>query len=144
MITEFKNEYEFLSNFHRCSIKFRGADYLSVEHAYQSAKSTDMYWKSKCQSNLPPRIIKKDSRAVDLIPNWDLMKIDIMRECLKSKFSDPYLKQKLIDTDDVYLREGNVWNDTFWGYCLKTNKGKNVLGCLLMEIRNDIKFGIDF
>jgi len=31
----------------------------------------------------------------------------------------------------------NTWGDTFWGIC--DNKGKNILGIILMEVRDSLK-----
>lgn len=54
------------------------------------------------------------------------------------KFNKEPFKSKLIATGDLYIQEGNLWNDKFWGVCLKTNTGQNILGKLIMEIRNEI------
>ena len=65
------------------------------------------------------------------------MKIDIMRQVLKSKFTqNPELKAKLIATGDAELIEGNNWNDRFWGVC--RGVGQNHLGKLLMEVRAEL------
>lgn len=62
-----------------------------------------------------------------------------MKELLIKKFNQEPFRQKLIDTGDVYIQEGNNWNDIYWGVCIKTNKGENILGKLIMEIRDVIK-----
>lgn len=73
--------------------------------------------------------------------DWDdarNYRLVVMEQLLREKFSDknPELKQKLIDTYDAELIEGNTWNDTFWGVC--GGIGKNHLGKLLMKIRRDL------
>ena len=60
-----------------------------------------------------------------------------MYKCLRSKFSAPELREKLLDTGDAELIEGNWWNDTTWGVC--NGVGENRLGKLLMQIRAEIK-----
>jgi hypothetical protein len=68
-------------------------------------------------------------------PDWDEVKIEVMRDVLVSKFQhNSELRQKLIDTGDAYLEEGNWWGDTFWGVC--KGKGQNKLGLLLIQLRN--------
>jgi predicted NAD-dependent protein-ADP-ribosyltransferase YbiA (DUF1768 family) len=58
-----------------------------------------------------------------------------MANCIEQKFNiEPY-RTKLLETKDEYLQEGNRWNDKFWGVCLKTNKGENHLGKLIMSVR---------
>jgi hypothetical protein len=49
---------------------------------------------------------------------------------------------RLLNTGDEELVEGNTWNDTFWGCTRKTDgawKGNNMLGKLLMEIRENYR-----
>lgn len=49
-------------------------------------------------------------------------------------------RDALINTQDAYLEEGNKWGDTFWGTV--EGKGQNVLGNLLMEVRELLKKGL--
>jgi ribA/ribD-fused uncharacterized protein len=80
---------------------------------------------------------KKLGKRVELRPDWEDVKIDIMRQVLKSKFTqNPELKAQLIATGDAELIEGNNWNDRFWGVC--RGKGQNHLGKLLMEVRAEL------
>ena len=80
---------------------------------------------------------KRLGKRVELRPDWEDVKIDIMRQVLKSKFTqNPELKAKLIATGDAELIEGNNWNDRFWGVC--NGKGQNHLGRLLMELRAEL------
>ena len=76
-------------------------------------------------------------RRIELRPDWEEVKIEIMRQVLKSKFThNPELREKLIATGNTELIEGNNWNDRFWGVC--RGVGKNHLGKLLMEIRAEL------
>lgn len=140
IIKEFQNEYRWLSNFSPCKIILDDVEYPSVEHAYMSAKSNDEEWKKYCSDvNNTAGQVKKQSRRVKLVDNWDLIKIDVMKQCLIQKFNQEPYKTKLIETGDLHIQEGNRWNDKFWGVCLKTNQGQNHLGKLIMEIRNNLK-----
>ena len=56
----------------------------------------------------------------------------------KSLIKNPY-RTLLLETGNEYIQEGNWWNDTFWGFCLKTNTGENKLGKLIMKIRNELR-----
>ena len=61
-----------------------------------------------------------------------------MKELLMAKFSqNEDLKKKLLDTGDATLIEGNTWGDKYWGVC--KGVGKNRLGELLMEVREELK-----
>jgi ribA/ribD-fused uncharacterized protein len=135
VIGEFKNEYRWLSNFAPCCIILDNAEYQSVEHAYMSAKSDDKEWKHFCQTEQKASSVKKASADISLIDDWTSKRVEIMNQCLCQKYAqDPY-KSLLIATQAEYLQEGNNWEDKFWGVCLETNEGENILGKLIMEIR---------
>lgn len=72
------------------------------------------------------------------MPDFDLIKVEIMRDLLEQKFypgSD--LAGQLMSTGFVDIIEGNTWGDTFWGVC--RGKGENHLGKLLMKIRENLQ-----
>lgn len=137
MITEFRGEYSWLSNFYACPIHKGDYKYSCVENAYQSAKNDDPRWKRFCSNN-DPKIVKKKSKHVPLITGWHDYKHVVMYFCLKRKFRKEPFRFNLLTTGDEYIQEGNTWGDTYWGVCLTTGKGKNVLGKLIMSIRNEI------
>ena len=139
-IMEFTGEYRWLSNFWLVPVKYNGGVFPSVEHAYCSAKSEDFIWQEHCQNpHFSAGAIKKASRKVPLVENWNEIKESVMEDCLRSKFSPPHLKELLLATGDAVLIEGNWWNDQFWGVNLRTNQGQNKLGELLMRIREDLR-----
>ena len=60
-----------------------------------------------------------------------------MKTILKLKFiQNPDLGTKLKDTYPLYLEETNNWRDEFWGVC--NGRGQNMLGKLLMEVREEL------
>ena len=138
MIQEFKNEYSWLSNFSPVEIELGGVIYSSVEHAYMSAKSPNTEWKIFCRDTENPGKVKKEGRKVNLICGWDSIKVSIMRSCLLQKFQQEPYKSLLIKTGDEHIQEGNWWNDQFWGVDLKTGRGENVLGNIIMDIRKEL------
>jgi ribA/ribD-fused uncharacterized protein len=139
MITEFKGDYKWLSNFQPVDIILNNIKYPTVEHAYMSMKSNDIKWKELCANRLiSPSVIKKESREIKLVENWLDIKIQVMKKCLIQKyFQEPY-KTLLLNTNDEYIQEGNMWGDTYWGVCLKTKKGDNNLGKIIMSVRNKL------
>ena len=48
------------------------------------------------------------------------------------------MKEKLIATRPAILIEGNYWNDNFWGSDPPDGNGKNWLGKILMEERDNL------
>ena len=140
MITEFQNEYRWLSNFAPVKIKLDGLEFPSVEHAYMSAKSEDEEWKKFCSnSNNTAGDVKRKSRSILLKDDWNKIKFKVMANCIKQKFNTEHYRTKLLETKDEHLQEGNRWNDKFWGVCLKTNKGENNLGKLIMNVRSELQ-----
>ncbi len=141
MITEFQNEFRWLSNFTPVKITLNGLEFSSVEHAYMSEKSDDREWKLFCaDSNNSPGAVKRKSKGIRLKRNWDSFKLEVMEKCLRQKFSQEPFRTKLKETGTQIIQEGNKWNDKFWGVCLKTNQGENHLGKMIMKIRNEIQF----
>lgn len=141
MIEQFKNEYRWLSNFAPVSIEIEGITYPSVEHAYMAQKSLDKYWKEFCSdpTNTAGKV-KRASKNITLREDWEDVKVAVMLVCLEQKFSQEPYKSLLLETGSQHIQEGNTWGDTFWGVCLKTGEGKNMLGELIMMIRNAICF----
>lgn len=139
MIEEFQGEYRWLSNFVSCSIMLNGIMYRSVEHAYMSAKSDNIDWKEFCQNTEKPGAVKKASYSLAINANWNKYKKHIiMWQCLQQKYrQEPYMS-KLIATDDTYIQEGNNHNDDHWGFCFKKKKGLNILGHMIMDIREEL------
>lgn len=136
-IKSFRNKYEFLSNFYPCLIVYDNDTYASVERAFQAAKCEDRLERLQFQICPSDKEAKKRGRDVKLRPDWEDVKVDIMRDLLKYKFSQPHLLKLLIETGDAELIECNTWGDTFWGVC--KGEGQNMLGELLMEIREEVK-----
>lgn len=139
IIDSFSGPYFFLSNFYRMPVEYDGLYYKTVEHAYQGAKSLDPNFRSAIRSAPTAGMARKLGRWVVLRPNWDGLKVGIRRQLLESKFdkANPELRNLLLATKDWTLIEGNTWGDRFWGVC--EGKGENMLGRLLMNIREEIR-----
>lgn len=136
-ISRFRGEYEFLSNFYPCRVTLDGLEYASVEHAYVAAKSLDPEFRERIRNTMSPGLAKRMGRTVVVREDWDDVKLRIMSDLLKQKFECLDLQRKLVATDGYFLVEGNNWGDIFWGVD-DTKGGKNFLGVLLMNIRDDL------
>lgn len=144
VINCFNGAYSWLSNYFVFPITMSdGITYTSVESAFQAQKTLDIQKRNKIAC-LSPSASKKEGRLVDLRPDWNEIKDGVMLEALRLKFMDAALRQLLINTGDAKLIEGNWWHDCYWGEC-NCNKcgshGKNMLGQLLMKVRNEIQEG---
>lgn len=143
MINSFRGYHAWLSNMYDCNIEFMGHKFKSVENAYMFAKRpNDEEWLSKCLS-MSPGDVKKASRFISVREDWESVKLSVMYELLKQKFTQEPFRTDLLNTRGENIVEGNRWNDTFWGVDVKVtpNVGENWLGRLIMDIRTKLKNG---
>lgn len=138
-IDSFSGEYRFLSNFYPAEIEYGGKRYPTLEHAFQAAKTLCPTERELVRQAKTPGRAKQLGRRVTLVPEWDQIKIGVMRDLLRKKFRDMVLRAELLSTGDAELVEGNTWRDMYWG--VYQGKGENWLGKLLMEIRKEIRNG---
>ena len=136
-IDRFADKYAFLSNFHRKPFVWSDAEWATAEHAFQASKTHDRHQQGLIRSANSPGAAKRLGRRVDLRPDWEDVKGDLMRSILEAKFGVPELRDALVATGDADLVEGNTWGDTYWGVC--DGEGRNQLGLTLMRIRADIR-----
>lgn len=135
MIKEFKGDKRWLSNFTKCRVELDGVIYPSTENAYQAAK-TVILSERKSFEYVAPGKAKRLGKKVTLRSDWGKVKIRIMMDLNKQKYSKEPFKSLLLDTGDCEIQEGNIWGDTFWGVC--NGKGRNSLGKIIMKIREDL------
>lgn len=145
-IGEFKGEYAFLSNFYPASFVYNNFYWSNSEAAYQAMKSLDPRVHSKFASYTNPGEAKRAGKMVDLRPDWDEVKQEIMLDIVFCKFKqNPDLRDKLLATGHARLEEGNTWKDTYWGVCPPySGKGANNLGKILMTVRTLLRTQISF
>ena len=136
-INAFVDEYFFLSNFYVAPVKYDGILYHNNEAAFQAQKCADKSDRIKF-ADLNPTDARNMGRKIPLRKDWEQVKISIMSEIVKAKFEqNPDLAQKLIDTKDTYLEEGNTWGDRTWGTV--NGNGANNLGRILMNVRAELQ-----
>lgn len=141
MITKFRGDHFFLSNMFPCEINYNGNVFGSSEAAYMSRKNNSKSWLSTCINTKNPILVKTMSHSIYIIKKWPEIKLQVMSDILRIKFSIPELQAKLFETGDEEIYEGNTWNDRYWGVDHLTLQGENHLGKLLMNIREQIKQG---
>ena len=137
-----RDPYFELSNFYQGSqfVAF-GITWESSEHLYQALKfeSTDKeaYWAiARAKTPAAAAKIGRDKNN-KMRPDWDEVKDDLMYDVLYRKFTgDVLLKNVLINTKDAVLVEHSK-KDSYWGDG-GDGSGKNMLGELLMELRDDL------
>lgn len=146
LISSFDGEYDFLSNFWSAPFDCGGRVVPTAEHAFQAQKAQrgDTHVKELVLSATTPAHAKRLGRRVKLRPDWDEVKVGVMRRILAFKFArGSALAGRLVATFPAHLIEGNTWGDTFWG-CVHPTPGSNLwagannLGILLMERRAEL------
>lgn len=144
-IRKFRGKYGFLSNFHSAEfIDENGRVWPTVEHYYQAHKTLNYESQEDIRLTHDLREVKLKGRYVDWRSDWDDVKQRTMLFALRQKFSqNSELGARLLETEDSHLTEGNDWHDNEWGDCecsaCKRVEGQNLLGKLLMQVREELK-----
>jgi len=164
VIDRFDGKYHFLSNFAASRFVWNFTMYNkageithipmpfecpTVEHPYQALKTLDTQEMYNILRAGTAGKAKRLGRKATMRPDWNEVKDNFMLQLLEKKFSDPYLREKLLETNGHVLIEGNTWHDNYWGDCYCENEsgehpecletGKNMLGYLLMQLRDRIR-----
>ncbi len=134
----FRGKFEFLSNFHETPVRHEGQVYRCSEGAFQAAKFMDPAFRARfAELDGPAAKRLGKTRHHSFRQDWETAKLQVMREVLEAKFSDPALREALRATAGTDLEERNTWGDTFWG--VSKGRGENQLGKILMKLRDQIQ-----
>jgi len=134
-ISEFIDEFDFLSNFYPAETMYDGIVYPTSEHAFAAAKSLDLSERDRILQEVTPGRAKRLGRRIELRRDWEDVKVRIMKQLVLDKFTrNSDLMMRLLETGSEELIEGNNWGDKFWGVC--DGEGQNYLGIILMEVRD--------
>ena len=132
-------EYNWLSNFFLAPFTLDGKEYPTVEHYFQSQKyiTTRPAYAEEVRAKPTPSQARTAGRnlQVPIRGDWEDVKIELMKTALQAKFEqNPELQDKLCNTEGHVLVHEASW-DNYWGTG-STGKGTNLLGILLMQIRD--------
>lgn len=122
-------------------LEYEGVTYYAPENFYQAMKIPDENYKDrKYIAALHPRKAKTEIKKLKTMPWSDATKIMIMTIALRHKFQlDTSWGKKLLETGDTEIVEYNNWSDLWWGVDFESGEGRNELGKLLMQIRNELR-----
>lgn len=143
----FTREYKFLNNFYETCVEFKrkGQPFVatSSEAAYQSFKTTDLkVARDICA--MRPDIAARVGRSLNLRPDWEDIKINVMYHVVYSKFKNVRLQSALFNLFDTAPRDfrgiiyKNAHGDQFWGVD-KSGNGENHLGIVLNDVYVKLK-----
>jgi len=134
------DSYGEFSNFAYNEIRLDGQRWPTVEHYFQAQKFADKAYQKKIRTAETPMLaamLGRD-RKQKLRKDWESVKVSVMKQALTAKFTQhSELKELLLFTSDAKLVE-HTDNDNYWGDG-GNDKGKNMLGRLLMDIREELR-----
>lgn len=135
--------YGAFSNLYRRELALDGQTFPTAEHAYQAAKARRPEVRDWILAAPSPALLAMAAHGLyqwDIVPDWSRIKFDRMRAVLRAKFTQHAdLRELLLATGTARLVEsGTVDNavNRLWGEV--NGKGKNMLGVLLMELREQL------
>ncbi|MEM9402829.1 MAG: NADAR family protein [Pseudomonadota bacterium] len=134
------DEYGDFSNFSNHGIEMEGEWYRTVEHYFQTQKFDDVEHRSAIRNAASAKAAAElgRSRAIPIRPDWEDIKIQVMRDAVLKKFqTHNAARELLLSTDSEPLIE-NAPGDFFWG-CGKDGTGLNWLGRILEEVREKLR-----
>lgn len=138
----YEQDHYYLSNFSAFRVYWAGFDFDTSEHAYHWCRFrgvANLHQAAILAARSAHEAFRyaQDNKAHQR-PEWDAVKVDVMREILVSKARQhPYVLRKLLETGDRELVE-NSWRDPFWGWG-ENRDGLNMLGVLWMDVRADLR-----
>lgn len=134
--------YGCFSNFAAYPIELDGKVWPTSEHYFQAQKFEDAEHVEAIRRTESPMIAARmgRDRKKKLRADWEAVKLEVMRKALRAKFTQhDKLRTKLLSTGNVDIIEHTA-NDSFWGDG-GDETGRNMLGRLLMELREKLKSG---
>lgn len=127
------------SNFSRHSVFIYDKTWPTTEHFFQAQKFAGTEHEEEIRNAATPGLAATmgRDRSRPLRKDWEQVKDDIMATALFVKFTQHEdLKKTLLETDGYELVE-HTENDSYWGDG-GDGSGKNMLGKLLMELREEL------
>jgi N-glycosidase YbiA len=134
--------YGCFSNFSPHGFELDGVRWPTSEHYFQAQKFAGMPHVEEIRQARSPMIAARmgRARARPLRPDWNGVKDDVMREAVRRKFeANPDICDILLLTGDEQIVEQTT-RDYYWG-CGTDGTGKNMLGKILMEVRDILRRG---
>lgn len=135
-------DYGSFSNFAPYPVRVDGKTWPTSEHYFQAQKFEDNRHQEAIRKTRSPMIAARmgRDRKKPLRRDWESVKVAIMRKAVRAKFEQhDDIRQILLSTGDARLVE-HTENDSYWGDG-GDGSGKNMLGRILMEVREELRAG---
>jgi len=135
-----KDDYGCFSNFSPHAVQMKGKVWPTSEHYFQAQKFAGHPDEEDVRQAGSPMIAARmgRSRKRPFRRDWESVKLDVMREVVRAKFTQhPELTAVLLGTDDAVLVEHTA-KDAYWADG-GDGSGQNWLGRILMEVRAELR-----
>lgn len=136
--------YGAFSNLYKREIFFEGEHFPTAEHAYQAGKPRREVVKEWLMAAPSPALLAMAAHGLyswEVRSEWSRVKFTRMQKVLLAKFTQhPDLAELLMATGSKTLVETPRTDspvNRLWGRV--DGKGKNMLGVLLMKVRNELQ-----
>jgi ribA/ribD-fused uncharacterized protein len=135
-----REEYGCFSNFSRHPVALKGRTWPTSEHYYQAQKYAGTPREEEVRQAKSAMIAAHmgRSRKHPLRPDWEQVKLTVMREAVLAKFTQHAdIRAVLLGTGDAEIVEHSP-KDSFWGDG-GDGSGQNHLGKVLMSVREELR-----
>lgn len=148
--TKTKLPYGWLGNMFAAPITYNGQIWRTSEALFQALRFEDLTIREMIRNDKSPmgaKMMMKKYKTKIVVEPMSTVDIENMRLCLRLKFDQhPDLREKLIKTGDHIIFEDisarpKTPRNKFWGAFITNGQldGQNMLGKLLMELREELK-----
>lgn len=134
------DKYGEFSNFSPYEVHVLGTTWKTSEHYFQARKFQDSNLVIKVMDASTPMEAANIGRDRNnkIRDDWESIKLEVMKEVILAKFTQhENLKELLLSTGTEDIVEASQY-DSFWGEGAD-GKGKNHLGNILQEVREQIR-----
>ena len=134
------DDYGYMSNFAPYPFSDGSKIWLTSEHYFQAQKFLVPEIQEKIRQIASPMdaALEGRNRQNPLRSDWEEVKDEVMLQALRMKFrQNPEIARELLATGDAIIIE-HTQNDAYWADG-GDGSGKNKLGLLLMQVREELK-----
>ena len=146
-VVRFYGERSLFSNFYQCDVSALGVVFHSVEAAYQFKKAIfhGDFATAEYIKNAPSgRVAKRRSKHIFQTRScWVKVRLAVMRALVRDKFRTKEFRKALLETGDAEIIEWVPSREGYWGVSLGFKEGMNVMGRILMRIREEARADCD-
>ncbi len=132
--------YGCFANFSRHGITLDGEYWPTTEHYFQAQKfaGTEHEDAIRCAKTPKNAAMMGRDRKRPLRADWEEVKDDVMRRAVRTKVAQhANVRETLLGTGDAEIIE-DTSDDHYWG-CGTRGDGKNMLGIILVEVREELR-----